>query len=105
MKHTVNHGIDKPLARKATEKALESYKERFAEYNPTVTWRTEDEARVEFKAKGMTLKGNFLLTDSDVNIEMDVPLLMRPFRKKAVDVVEKEILAWVAKAKNGEFEA
>lgn len=105
MKHSVTHGIDKPLAKKATEKALEAYKERFAEYNPTVTWQSDDHAKVEFKAKGMTLKGDFELTDNEVNIEMDVPLLMKPFRKKAVSVVENEILAWVEKAKNGEFEA
>lgn len=104
MKHRVPHDIDKALAKKATEHALESYRARFAEYNPTVTWQNDDHAQVEFKAAGVSIRGKFELTDDEVNIDMEVPLLMRPFRKKAIDVVEREILAWVAKAKNGELD-
>ena len=34
--------------------------------------------------------------------ELDVPFLLRPFKKKAIDVIEQEIKKWVKKAENGE---
>jgi hypothetical protein len=32
-----------------------------------------------------------------------VPLLLRPFRKMALDVVHKTMTKWIEKAKNGEL--
>ena len=36
-------------------------------------------------------------------LELDVPLLLRPFRAKAIEVLEQEVRAWIEKAKRGEL--
>ena len=66
-----------------------------------MSWTTEHSAEVSFKAKGVTLKGGFEIADKSIDIEMDVPLLLRPFRQKAIDVVEEQIKEWIGKAKSG----
>jgi hypothetical protein len=103
MKHTVTHDLPLDLARKAAEAALRAYVTRFAEYEPKVTWTTDTEAEVSFAAKGMTLKGSFSLLADRIEMEMEVPLLLRMFRQKALDAVEGEIVSWVQKAKRGEL--
>ncbi len=103
MKHSVPHDLPLPLAKKAADKALEVYAGRFAEFDPQIAWLTERTAEVTFKALGATLKGSFAISDNDIAMEMDVPMLMRPFRAKAMEVVEQKIREWIDKAKNGEL--
>ncbi len=103
MKHSVPHDLSFDLAKKAATKALESYQARFADYDPVIVWEGERRAEVSFAVKGMTLKGGFDIFDDRIDIEMDVPLLLRPFRQKALDVVEGEISKWVARARSGEI--
>lgn len=103
MKHSVAHDLPIDLAKKAAAKALESYKERFADYDPQLKWNGDSNAEVSFAVKGMTLKGAFAVLADRVDIEMEVPLLMRPFKQKALDVVEGEIQKWMTRAKNGEL--
>lgn len=104
MKHKVHHGIDQDLARKATHKAAEAYKERFDKYNPKVEWVTDDKANVSFSAKGVSLDGSIEVGEEDVFIDLDVPFILRPFKKKAVDIIEREINKWVGKAKSGDLD-
>jgi hypothetical protein len=101
MKHTVTHDLPFDLAKKAADAALQAYATRFAEYDPRVTWTSERAAEVAFSAKGVTLKGTFEILSDRIEMEMEVPLLLRMFRQKALDVVEGEIVAWVQKAKAG----
>lgn len=103
MKHSVAHDLSFDLAKKAATRALESYQERFAEYDPKLRWTSDRDAEVSFAVKGMSLKGNFAVQDKCIDIEMDVPLLMRPFRQKALEVVEREIGKWIDKARKGEL--
>lgn len=101
MKHSVSHDLDLDTARKVTQKALESYQARFAEYQPEIHWKDECTAEVCFSAKGVTLKGLFSLTPNAIEMDMSVPLVLRMFQKKAVDVVDREIHAWIDKARQG----
>lgn len=104
MKHKIHHGLSKDLAQTAAHKAFESYKERFAQYNPTATWHDEDHAEVGFTAKGITLNGEVEITDHEIILDLDVPFILKPFKKKAVGVIEGEIQKWVDKAQKGELE-
>jgi hypothetical protein len=103
MKHTVTHDLPLDLARKAADAALKAYAARFAEYDPRVTWTGENAAEVCFSAKGVSLKGTFEILADRIEMEMEVPLLLRVFRQKALAVVEGEITSWVQKAKCGEL--
>jgi len=101
MKHSVPHDLGKDLAKKATVAAFAAYQERFAKYNPTAAW-SEDRAQISFTAKGITLKGSLEVTPTSIDIDLDVPFLLRPFKGVAQDAVKREISRWVEKAKRGE---
>jgi hypothetical protein len=103
MKHSVSHDLGKDLAKKATTAAFAAYSERFAKYNPTAKWTGDDHADISFSAKGMTIKGSIDVRATSIDIDMDVPLLLRPFKRVAEEVVEREIRKWVDKAKQGEL--
>jgi hypothetical protein len=103
MKHAVPHDLPIEAARQAASAALQAYQARFADYQPTITWLNDTNAQVMFKAKGVTLKGSFEILADRIEMDMEVPLLLRMFRQKAIDVVEGEITKWVAKAKSGQL--
>jgi hypothetical protein len=103
MDHKVKHALGRPLAKKATEAALKAYAAEYAEYEPRVTWADEHTARVTFNVKGMTLKGEVGVHEHDISLDLDVPFLFRPFKAKALEVIEREIRKWIEKAKNGEL--
>lgn len=102
MKHSVPHDLGKDLAKKATLAAFAAYQERFAKYNPTASWTTDDRVQISFTAKGITLKGSLDVTPKSIDVDIDVPFLLRPFKSVAQDAVEREITRWVEKAKRGE---
>lgn len=103
MEHKVEHDVGRDLAKKATEAAFTSYKEKYAKYQPTMRWTGDYAANVGFTVTGMTLNGTLQVAEKAVLLSLDVPLLMRPFRKTALEIIEREIQIWVAKAKKGEL--
>ena len=103
MKHTVPHDLDFDTARRVTEKAFAAYEARFPEYKPVMTWVTDQRAETSFTVKGVTLKGTFELVPHGIDMDLDVPFLLRPFKGKAIAVIEEEVRAWVGKAKRGEL--
>lgn len=104
MKHVINHSLDPAMARKATEKAFDAYKERFSEFSPTASWVTDNRAEISFNAKGIKLDGAIELRPSEIELELDVPMLFRPFKKKALGVIEEQIQHWIGKAEAGELD-
>ena len=103
MKHSVPHSLPLDAAKKVAQHAMEAYQARFAEYNPTITWVSNTLAEVSFKAKGVSLKGTFEILADRIDMDMEVPFLLRMFKQKAVDVIESEINTWLAKAKAGQI--
>jgi hypothetical protein len=103
MKHTVPHDLPFDLAKKAADAALQSYRAKFPDYDPQVKWTDDKTAHVELRAKGMSLRGIFEIMPDAVAMDMEVPLLLRPFKQKALEVIEGEIKKWIAKAKTGEL--
>ena len=105
MEHVVEHNLDEATARRAAEKAYESYRVRFAEYSPTANWATDTHCDVTFTVKKVRLEGTIDLKPKRILMDLDVPLLFRPFKKLALGYVEGEIKKWIEKAERGELEA
>ncbi|NOY93664.1 MAG: hypothetical protein GXP55_20960 [Deltaproteobacteria bacterium] len=103
MKHVVKHKLDHATAKKAALAAWKSYSERFAQYHPSADWTTESHANIGFKVKGVSLKGALSLEPGGIGMELNVPFLFRPFQRKAISVIEREIQKWVDKAEAGEL--
>ena len=102
MKHSVPHDLGQEKARKVAESALGSYAKKFAKYDASVTWVNPDQATLSFKVKGISLKGKVAVREASIDMELDVPFLLRPFQGMAVSVVDGEIKKWIEKAKAGE---
>lgn len=102
MKHVVPHGLGLETARRATDAALASYKERFAQYNPSARWVSDQKAEITFSVKGFSLQGVLEVGPRDIEMELEVPFLLKPFRGRAISLIEEEIKKWVEKARVGE---
>lgn len=103
MEHRIDHDLDPELARKVITKAIEAYSERFARYSPEANWVNPDQVRVGFTAKGMKLQGEMRIEPRAIVVDFNVPLLLRPFKGKALEVIESEVKNWLAKAKQGQL--
>lgn len=103
MKKSIAHGLSKEMAKKATSKAFETYQARFPEYEPQATWVRDDKAEVSFSAKGLKLEGGVEIREQEIDLELNVPFLLKPFSKKAMSIIEEEVREWVEKAKKGEL--
>ena len=103
MKHRVAHDLDDDTARQACDAAIDAYRSRFPEFNPEASWKDDKAAEVRFSAKGVTLKGSIELVPGAVLLDLDVPLVFRFLKKKAIAVIEEEIQDWVKKARTGDL--
>ena len=93
MDYSVKHDLGKDKAKQVADAAYDSYKERFAKYSPTADWVAPYSCDISFMK----------VTDTSIDMELHVPLLLRPFKKMALGVISKEIEKWVAKANAGEI--
>jgi len=103
MRHVVHHDLEPELARRVAERAFASYAERYAKYEPKLTWQSATRARASFHAVGITLGGTVDLDPGAIAIELDVPWIVRPFTGRAIAVVEREVRFWEQAAKSGQL--
>ena len=101
MKHSVPHDLGQERAKKAAEAALASYTQKFAKYRPSAQWLSANKAQISFSVKGMTLSGSMEIQPTTIDLDMDVPFLLRPFKNQALGVIEGEIREWIDKARAG----
>ena len=102
MEHDIRHDLPVDQAQRVARLALESYATRFAKYEPAVQWSTDNQASVAFTVKGMRLSGGLKIERDRFRLDLDVPMLLRPFKGRAFAVIEREVQGWIAKAKAGE---
>jgi hypothetical protein len=103
MKHQIPHDLDVNVAKEVAARAFDSYRARFANYQPKLQWTGERDARIEFQVKGLKLQGSIGILPRAIELDLDVPFVFRLFKSKAVEVIEREVRVWIAKAKAGEL--
>lgn len=101
--HEILHDLDFDLAKLAAERAAEAYAKRFAEYDYKATWVSSSRVELGFTVMGKRLTGAMNVKARKVELELEVPLVFRPFRGKALEIIEREARVWLEKAKNGEL--
>jgi len=104
MEHRVSHDLGRELGKKAAQAAFGAYAAKYAEYKPTTTWTGDYTATVSFSVKGFGLKGDVEVHERDITLDLEVPFLLRAFKSKALDIIEREIRIWCDKAKRGELD-
>lgn len=103
MKHSIDHDLDLVTAKKVTDRAFAEYGNRYPDYKPTLTWADERRADVSFSAKGIHLGGVMAIDEKTISLDLDVPFLFRPFQKRAIEVIDREVKVWIEKAHAGEI--
>jgi Putative polyhydroxyalkanoic acid system protein (PHA_gran_rgn) len=103
MKHAIPHDLDTATAKKVTDRAFDEYKARFAAYSPTLRWATDRHAEIAFSVKTMHVGGSMTIEDRSIDVDLDVPFLLRPFRSMALEVIDREVKAWIVKAHAGQI--
>ena len=103
MKHVIEHGLDAATAHKVTERAFAEYKTLYPSYDPTLTWTSDRAAKVGLSAKGLKLHGSVLLREGAIDVELEVPFLLKVFQKRAMEVIDREVRTWVERARAGEI--
>ena len=104
MTHDIPHDLDFNLAKLAAERAAEAYGKRFAEYEYRAKWVSDRRVELGFTVVGKRLEGAMTVKDDHLELELDVPFLFRPFRGKAIEIIEKEARTWIDKARRGELD-
>lgn len=105
MEYTIDHDLSPDLARRAAERAADYYTEKWAKYNAKTTWVDDNQAEISFHVKGIDVAATVEMRPGQIIIDMKkVPLLLRPFKNMALDVVHKTMKKWIDKAKNGELD-
>ncbi len=100
--HVIEHDLSDELAKKATEKAFETYAAKFKDYAPTAKWVSDTKSNIGFEAKGVKLNGTIELKPKKLVLALDFPFFLKPFQSRAISVIDEEIRDWIKKAKNGE---
>ena len=103
MKHQIPHGLSFDLAKRAAQSAVTSYQARFTEYKATGIWTTDTRCDVRFVAAGRNLSGTIEVNPRSIDLDLDVPMLLLPFKAMAMKVIEEEVRDWIAKAKAGQL--
>jgi hypothetical protein len=103
MKHSVSHDLGQERAKQAAEAAIKSYGQKFAKYNPQTRWASPNRADISFTVKGISLSGSLEVHEKTIDLDMDVPFLLRPFKNQALSVIEGEIREWIDKARAGQI--
>lgn len=95
MKKSFPHQLSPKQAREVARQAFAAYLEKLVDYHPRFDWRDDDNGDLTFQVLGKQVQGFISLLPGEILVEMKVPLLLKPFRKKALEVIGREINKWV----------
>lgn len=101
MKHRFSHGSDPETVARAAKQAFSHYAALYPRYQLGLDWKNDASAVFNIEIKGMRVRGDLDIGASDVEVDLALPFLFRPFARRATDIVEREARAWIAKATTG----
>jgi hypothetical protein len=98
LRHTLQHGLALEDARKLALEAWEHYRVLLARNQPELEMQGPDSAVVKWVSRlGNRYQCSVELRDQVAVLEMDIPLLARPFKDIGIAMIEKELSGWLAK--------
>jgi hypothetical protein len=91
VKHVIEHNLEIPRSKQLAERAFADYKRRYAKYSPKLEWLDERRAQFGFTAKGMSVTGTVELRTGALEVDMDVPFVLRVFKQPAMRILDREV--------------
>lgn len=98
MKHSVDHPLEPAKAREVLDRALHTYREHYAENSIETVWLDERTASVDFHVTGKRVAGSITICDDCYDIDLDLPWIFRPFKKRIAQSLDSELKRWIAHA-------
>lgn len=98
IEHVVPHALPPEALRQVALQALDWYQKRYAMYHPTFRWISPSQAHISLSARGVHLSGEVTLRKEEVHITLDVPFVLRIFKKQAIEKINQEAQRWLAVA-------
>jgi hypothetical protein len=96
--HEIPHHLSLADVRAALERAADHYASKYAKYRPSLQWHGHRDAEVSMTALGITIKAKLHLLAHAIKLSASVPLPLRPFVKKAIAAMDREIHKWLKPA-------
>jgi len=105
MQQIIKHDLSPELAKKAAAAAADYYTKKWEKYDAKATWTSDTHVDITFNVKGVNVAATVDMEPGQAVVEMQkVPILLRPFKTKALDAVHRTLEKWIEKAKNGELD-
>lgn len=95
VRHSIPHAIGADDARELIDRAFAHYRDRYPKYEPTLKWTEPHRGEIVVSVRGYKLKGRIELAPAAAVIEMDVPMLLRPFQSAALRTIDREATRWL----------
>lgn len=103
MRHDIQHDLPLDVALTVARKAVSSYEQRFAAYEFGHSWRGDSKVALSFQVAGKRLAGSLEVHRDRLTFELKVPLLLRVFRNRALEILEKEARLWIERGRMGQL--
>ena len=89
----VNHSLDRSDAKERIKKLFDKLKEDFQDKISDVNeiWN-ENHSDFSFKIMGLVMKGRLSVSDSDVNLNGQIPFTALPFKKLIESTIKQEAI-------------
>jgi hypothetical protein len=95
LRHSIPHSLSDDEARQMLDAAFAHYHARHPGYHPSLSWLNPRQATLGLRIGGYELSGRLSLRPGEVGIEMDVPLLLRPFQGTVKQRINREAARWL----------
>ncbi len=89
-----SHPFSVAESRRIADQAFAFYQQQYAYYQPTLEWKTDNEAQLGFMTNGIRLSARVWLEPKLIRLEVAVPWFLRVFEKKALERVREELNRW-----------
>ena len=104
MKHLIQHELPPEMIKKVAVQAAERYTQKLEKYNAKVDWTSDTHASITFQVKGIRAMATLDLQPGQVEADMNVPLLLRPFKKLAISKIDETFQQWIEKARSAKLD-
>jgi hypothetical protein len=103
--HYLSHPFDTIDARRLVERAYRSYQSRYPAAQIALVWESDNLASVEFGVRGFRFQGRVTLRPGTLELGLQLPMVFRVFRDRAVQRIDEEARRWVLLAHQDQLPA
>jgi len=96
IEHIIPHTLSMTELTENAKKAIAEYTTKYAQYEPQFSWEGDSKISLKFSTKGISIQGIVLLSPKELKLELDVPFLLRMFKNKAIEIIDKEAQKWLS---------